>query len=265
MHAFQTVAHRDGVEEISEFQVSVTVCVSDSRHHRIGGAHRIACANKHQGVKGVRGQRVKPRDCGFCRGQSGRDSLRHTGRSARPASSPESWLVERFVNSHKVISVSCSSETGAVARTHRYGASPRTCNGLTKRSTSVALSSGPVPLDCISIACISLPAMPAISGCIALQAIGIVRFQVTGRAPMRRSSCTPFRAYPALFISHHVVEMHRLHPHTSPTRSHRRCLFQNLRNEDSSGITSPNAGHYEGVEDLNWLSYPRTSPKPMFW
>jgi ribosomal peptide maturation radical SAM protein 1 len=45
-------------------------------------------------------------------------------------------LVERFVNSHKVISVSCSSETGAVARTHRYGASPRTCNGLTKRSTS---------------------------------------------------------------------------------------------------------------------------------
>jgi hypothetical protein len=44
-------------------------------------------------------------------------------------------LVERFVNSHKVISVSCSSETGAVARTHRYGASPRTCNGLTKRST----------------------------------------------------------------------------------------------------------------------------------
>jgi hypothetical protein len=46
-------------------------------------------------------------------------------------------LVERFVNSHKVISVSCSSETGAVARTHRYGASPRTYNGLTKRSTSL--------------------------------------------------------------------------------------------------------------------------------
>jgi transposase len=45
-------------------------------------------------------------------------------------------LVQRFVNSHKVISDSCSSETGAVARTRRYGAGPRTYNGLTKRSTS---------------------------------------------------------------------------------------------------------------------------------
>jgi hypothetical protein len=56
-----------------------------------------------------------------------------------------SRLVERFVNSHKVISVSCSSETGAVARTHRYGASPRTCNGLTKRSTSDDAAHAPKP------------------------------------------------------------------------------------------------------------------------
>jgi hypothetical protein len=55
----------------------------------------------------------------------------HTGETLKHFS-----LVERFVNSHKVILVSCSSETGAVARTRRYGASPGTYNGLTKRSTS---------------------------------------------------------------------------------------------------------------------------------
>jgi hypothetical protein len=49
------------------------------------------------------------------------DNIERTPRATRHAVK-RLVLVERFANSHKVISAACSEETGVVARTGRYRA-----------------------------------------------------------------------------------------------------------------------------------------------
>jgi hypothetical protein len=121
------ISDDDTAAQLSRYsgEQEVAAVRSSSMSRRYGGRGATATANVVAAEKPVRLIEPEwltqlPRGEGF----------------ARIAGQRYKFLVERFVNSHKVISVSCSSETGAVARTRRYGASPRTCNGLTKRSTS---------------------------------------------------------------------------------------------------------------------------------
>src|SRR5262249_44887099 len=91
---------------------------------------------------------------------------------------------------------------------------------------SVEPSSEAVPLGCMTMVWVL----------IALQAIGMVRFQVTGRAPMCSSSCTPLRLRPASSTSHRAAETERTQPQARLTRSHRRYLFQKAGMKACSGI-----------------------------